>query len=327
MAAALMAGCSSSHTDELQVSNNLTVPTPAVAPAAKASLPGSVVLTSARIAYSLLEPSTHSLITTTGSDAALTVYSVSDSMAAARTIALPAVPGQVSVASAGSVFVPLPSKKQVLTVDVSSGKIVSTINVTATPSYAASYHGKTLIGLPDARSLAVYENDTLVKTITGSVSPYQVLIADDKAIVLDRLRSALFDVDVDAGTFGAGIRAGDGAVNAVSDNYGRALITDARSGYVFALSPGPVLMRQSFPLNHTPYAIAYNAATHVAWVTETASNQVVALNMAAGQPTIIATYNTVQQPDSVIVDPTSGKAFVASATGGGIQVITPNEVS
>ena len=89
---------------------------------------------------------------------------------------------------------------------------------------------------------------TPVKTITGAVSPQQVVTVGNKAVLLDRYRSAVFDVDPQGGTVGAGLRAGDGATNEVTDKYGDVLVTDTRTGELLLFSADPVLMRQRFPV-------------------------------------------------------------------------------
>ena len=45
--------------------------------------------------------------------------------------------------------------------------------------------------------------------------------------------------------------------------------------------------------------------------------------MAGEEPVERYRFPTVVQPDSVAVDPVSGRVVVASGTGGGVQVVQP----
>ena len=85
----------------------------------------------------------------------------------------------------------------------------------------------------------------------------------------------------------------------------------------------PLLLRQRYPVPGSPYGLAYDAQRDLAWITLTARNEVVGLDVAGGEPVERYRFPTVQQPDSVAVDPPSGRVFVGSASGAGMQVIDP----
>ena len=117
----------------------------------------------------------------------------------------------------------------------------------------------------------------------------------------------------------------DGATNAVGDRYGRVLVTDTRDGELLAFSAAPLIMRQRFPVPGGLYAIAYDRARDLAWVTLTERNEVVGFDVAGGEPVERYRLATVRQPNAVAVDPNSGALIVGSGTGDGIQVVTDYE--
>lgn len=163
-----------------------------------------------------------------------------------------------------------------------------------------------------------------VKTIRGELaSADQVVVSGGNAAVLDRKRSALFDLDVDAGKVGLGLRAGQGATNAVADRFGRVLVVDTRTEALLAFSLDPVLLRQRYSVKGAPYGIAYDPERDLAWITLTARNEVVGYDVAGGEPELRHRFPTLRQPDSVTVDEHTGSVVVASAAGEGIQVIEP----
>jgi DNA-binding beta-propeller fold protein YncE len=122
---------------------------------------------------------------------------------------------------------------------------------------------------------------------------------------------------------GAGLRAGDGATNAVTDRYGRILVVDTRGGELLAFGADPVFLRQRYPVPGGIYGIAYDGAHELAWVTLTERNEVVGFDVAGGEPVERHRFPTVHQPNAVAADPGTGRVFVASADGEGIQVIGP----
>jgi DNA-binding beta-propeller fold protein YncE len=101
------------------------------------------------------------------------------------------------------------------------------------------------------------------------------------------------------------------------------LVTDSRTDTLIAFSADPVLERQSVPAPGVPYGVAVDTTRDIAWVTETKLNQVTGYQLTGGQPVRKYRLPTVRQPDSVAVDPVSGRVFVASADGGGVQVMQP----
>ncbi len=73
-----------------------------------------------------------------------------------------------------------------------------------------------------------------------------------------------------------------------------------------------------------PYGITIDAGRKRLWVTLTARNQLVEYDISGRLPERLATFPTVQQPNSVVVDATTGMVFVAGATPAGeLQILRP----
>jgi DNA-binding beta-propeller fold protein YncE len=190
------------------------------------------------------------------------------------------------------------------------------------PVSAATFDGRTLVAMRDERAVAIVEDAKVQRMISGDMmSADQVLSTGKGAVVLDRLRNAVFELDVPRASVSHGLRAGKGATNAVTDRYGRVLVTDTRGGALLAFSLDPLLMRQNYPVPGAPYAIAYDRERDLAWVTLTETNQVVGYDVAGEEPKEKYRFPTVSQPNTVAVDPRTGRVMVASGTGDGIQVI------
>lgn len=324
--ALLAAGCSSGGSgDPLQASPSLAAATPAQAPPVAKRPAGTVIPVDGDITSAVVDPDTATLAVAVSSPPSLRLYDTADlddPNAQARTITLPGKAGHLSVGDHG-LLVPIPSANTLVRVTLPGGG-THKVTVDGSPSDAVSYHGKTIVALPQKQSLAVLDGDHVRKTIHGSaIHPDQILVAGGRLVVLDRLRSAVFDVDVAGSDFGAGLRAGQGATNAVADNFGRVLVVDTRRDSLLAFSADPVTRRQLFPVPSGPYGIAYDRKHHLAWVSSTADNEVVAYDVAGGEPVEKRRVPTVRQPDTVAVNPQNGTVIVASAAGKGIQVVQP----
>jgi hypothetical protein len=244
------------------------------------------------------------------------LYHLGDTLAATKTVAVTA---ESLTLDHGGFLAAGGNKVARLTTD---GRLDPATEFRGKPVSATTFDGRTLVAVKDERAVAVVRDDRVQRMITGDLmSADQVLSTGRSAVVLDRLRNAVFQLDVPGADIEQGLRAGRGATNAVTDRFGRVLVTDTRGGALLAFSVDPLLLRQNYPVPGAPYAIAYDRARDIAWVTLTRTNEVVGYEVAGEQPKEKYRFPTVSQPNTVAVDPSSGRVIVASGTGDGIQVI------
>lgn len=313
--AAVCSGCGSDQpTDELMVTDNPVAAVAAVSPPVTTA-PAGTVIQSTDILATAFEPTTSTLAVATKD--AIQLYRLGDTLTPTRTVSLAAE----SLSVDGATFLVAGANKVVrLTTD---GRTSPATEFRGKPVSATAFGGDTLVALRNERSVAVVRDERIQRVITGDMmSADQVLSTGKKAAVLDRLRNAVFELDVPDGSVAQGLRAGQGATNAVTDRYGRILVTDTRGGALLAFSLDPLLLRQNYPVAGAPYAIAYDRERDIAWVTLTKTNEVVGYDVAGEQPKEKYRFPTVSQPNTVAVDPSSGRVMVASGTGNGIQVIS-----
>ncbi|WP_018680296.1 YncE family protein [Actinokineospora enzanensis] len=320
--AVLVAGCSSDGQpqDELMVTDNPVAATAARSPAPTVAPAGTVVPLAKPVTAMVADGKTRTLAVATGAD--LRLYDLDALDKAPREVTLPGPTDSLTLAAdGGPLLAAVPSG--VVRLDLPTGT-PKEATVDGTPSAAAAYQGGTLVAVRQGKGVAVLDGDAVKRVISGGLlSADQVYSTGPGAVVLDRLRNAVFQVDVNQGKIGQGLRAGQGATNGVVDRYGRVLVTDTRGGALLAFSIDPLLMRQRYPVPGSPYAIAYDGARDLAWVTLTATNEVVAYSVGGEEPVERHRFPTVAQPDAVAVDPVSGRVVVASGDGGGVQVVQP----
>jgi DNA-binding beta-propeller fold protein YncE len=73
----------------------------------------------------------------------------------------------------------------------------------------------------------------------------------------------------------------------------------------------------------TPYGVAYDPVRDRLWVTLTALNEVIGLNLNASQPVLAIPLPTVRQPNTVAVDSVTGRLYVTGTADGVLEIIQP----
>jgi hypothetical protein len=317
----VLSGCSSakSDSDDLQIVANPVAATAAVSPAVTVKPAGQVFPGSAVSAVAV-EGST--LVVAVSQPPSLQLYDLNalaqppvNMPLYGKAERLTVAPGRVEIAEPGQGVV------QQLTLP---DRRLSETKTGGQPASSIAYGADRLVAMGAAKDIQVLPAAGPARTIGGQLySADDVLAAGNGVVVLDRLRTAVFSVDVVGGKINEGLRAGDGAANAVADSYGRVLVTDARAGALIAFSASPLIMRQRYPVPGGAYGIAYDAKRSLAWVTLTERNEVVGFDVRGGEPVEKYRFPTVRQPDSVGVDDQSGRVIIGSAAGEGTQVIQP----
>ncbi|OZM72868.1 hypothetical protein CFN78_11385 [Amycolatopsis antarctica] len=307
--------------DDLQLVADPVAVAPAAAPPV-ATPPGGTVLAAGAATAMAVHPGSRTLGVAVDGPPAMLLYPLDELSAPPRSVPLPGRADSLDATGEGFLAA-LPGAGALARISAGDGAL-STVPVAGQPSGTAATGDRTLVSVRDRKAVDVLDGDRVSKSVTGQLySADDVFTPGGRTVVLDRLRTALFDVDLDAGTVNEGLRAGDGAANAVVDRHARVLVTDARAGALLAFSADPLLLRQRYPVPGGPYGIAYDERRDLAWVTLTERNEVVGFDVGGGEPVERFRFPTVRQPDTVTVDAGSGQVMVGSATGEGIQVIAP----
>ena len=193
------------------------------------------------------------------------------------------------------------------------------------PHDAAAAGGRVFTADEFGHAISVFAGARRLPDIrAGFVQPGGIAtVAGDVALV-DVAADTVTLVDPHADRVLARARAGTGPTHDVAGPGGRLYVTDTRGGalYVFAIRPRLHEVAR-VPLPDRPYGIAADAADDTVWVTETGANRVVEFDARGSRPRILAAYPTVRQPNSVAVDPVTGRVYVAGATAGVVQELRP----
>ncbi|HKR51069.1 MAG TPA: hypothetical protein VJT72_16075 [Pseudonocardiaceae bacterium] len=303
---------------------------PAVVPVAPAPAPppgsvaaGTVTPLGSPATQVVVDPRTATVAVALAQPPRLLVTTL-DGTAPPRHVALPGpVADLVLAADGGPLLVAVTAPGSLIRVPLDGGE-PSRTDFDGPAHAVVAVGGATVVAMGDR--LVVLEGGQPVRTITGFIDAARLVPVGTKVGVLDRGRIAVSLVDLSSGETSPALRAGNGAACAVADRFGRMLVTDARDGELLVFAGDPLLLRQRFPLPGAPYGLAYDARRDLAWVTLTARNEVVGLDVAGGEPVVVHRFSTVHQPDAVAVDPISGRVVIVSASGTGLQVIDPGRV-
>jgi DNA-binding beta-propeller fold protein YncE len=117
--------------------------------------------------------------------------------------------------------------------------------------------------------------------------------------------------------------AGTGPTHVVGDGGNYLYVADTKAGalLVFRILPELHLTRR-YPLPGSPYGLAFDRARGRIWATLAATNELVELS-AGARPRVLRRFAAVRQPDSVVVEPGSGRVLVTGKADGVLQVLDP----
>ncbi|MEO9330149.1 outer membrane protein assembly factor BamB family protein [Gordonia aurantiaca] len=191
--------------------------------------------------------------------------------------------------------------------------------------------GQIVVGTSDGRIL-IYDEDfqkkhdarEFVRVDSLTAAPASAEGLDGQVVVLDRAQSSVTPIDPADGDPGPALRAGNGATTSTVDRFGRILVANTRDGEILGFYGSPLVMRFRYPVADGPYAVDYDDTRNVLWVSTTGNNEVVAYDLADGEPTEKQRFASVVQPDRITVDD-KGTVYVLSARDGLLQVVPQSD--
>jgi DNA-binding beta-propeller fold protein YncE len=179
--------------------------------------------------------------------------------------------------------------------------------------------GRLALGSADG-TVFTLSSDTAVGAHLKIFARVDDLVAQgNTVVVLDRGQTSVTALSEDGEKAEQALRAGEGATTMAADSVGRVLVADTRGGQLLVFGTDPLILRQKYPVRDAPYGLA--GSSTLAWVSQTASNAVVGYDLSTGIPVEKVRYRTVQQPNSLAYDESSGTLYVVSGSGAGVQVI------
>lgn len=226
-------------------------------------------------------------------------------------------------APGGPVLVPAEDSNTLVEVALPGGEVTETMVGDYPHDAAQVVSGQVLVGDEMGGTLSVVDDGEVTATLDSQTQPGGVATVGDLAAVVDVGAFTITTYDVPAARLQTVADAGDGPTHLVADSQGRFLVADTRGDAVLVFGADPLELESTHDLPGTPYGLAYDGTDQVLWVTLTATNEVVGLSTSGAELTEVARFPTVRQPNTVAVDPASGRVFVGSRETGQLQLVDP----
>jgi DNA-binding beta-propeller fold protein YncE len=243
-----------------------------------------------------------------------------DSGRTRRQVRLPESPRHLELgAPGGPILVPAERANAIVEVPLPVGRLRTT-RVGRFPHDVARAHGRLFVGDELGHTLSVVEHGRRIEALPAPRQPGGVAVTADRdhvAVVGVRERALeVFDARTlrSAGKVSVGI----GPTHVVGGGE-RFFVVDTRGDALLELRLDPLRVHRRTHLGGAPYGIALDSERRRYWVTLTERNQVAELT----DHRVLRHFPTVRQPNSVAVDPRSGRVFVASRKDGTLQFFDP----
>jgi sugar lactone lactonase YvrE len=230
----------------------------------------------------------------------------------------------------GPLLVPLESSDELIELSLSDGSVVSTTaEVGRQPHDAVRTADGTIVVTNERGGGVVFVRDgAIVASLpAGPPQPGGVAVVGQYAAVADVQGNGVWVYDGSTRREVAQKRVGTKLTHAVGLSDGFAAFADTDGGVVLIERIDPQITEVArIEAPGKPYGLAYDIQRRRLYVTLTATNQMQVVDLAdIADPRIIGVVPTVQQPNSVAVDPRSGAVLITGSTPVGmLQIVTPD---
>ncbi len=231
-------------------------------------------------------------------------------------------------APGGPLLVPEEEAGVLAQVALPSGRVESTTRVGVAPHDSTAAGERIVVANEHSDSASILRGGRVLQTVPAPLQPGGVDTGRDGTVALIAVRGrVLATYDPRSGRKLAQTGAGVGPTHVAYDRRSdRFFVADTEGQAIlsYKLRPKPTIVgRLSLP--GTPYGVAVDPDRGRLWVTLTARNQVVETFASVEHaPRIVAVYPSVRQPDTVAIDPRSGRAFVTGRDDGVLQILDPS---
>lgn len=324
LAAAVVAGCGSAPPAAAPPTSELPpAAEPAHAPVPTAPPAGRTVPVGAAPEGVVVDPQTHIVAVGVRDPAALTLLDATTG-AVLRKVALPGALRHLQLAGPGGpVLVPDEGSNRLLRVALPGGEITSEVVTGVVPHDATqAANGTVFVANELGHSVVAVRGDQVVHTFTDVTQPAGLAAVGNLVGLVDVRENTLTVYDAERLQRVAEVPAGAGPTHVVADKRGHLAVIDTRGGAVLLYELSPTLRQIGrVELPGTPYGVAYDAVRDRLWVTLTALNEVIGLNLNASAPVLATPLPTVRQPNTVAVDSATGRLFVTGTDQGVLEII------
>ncbi len=230
----------------------------------------------------------------------------------------------------GPVLAPIEYVDELLRIELPSGR-TSSVAVGDFPHDAAqAADGRIFVSDEGGDTISVVDGDAVEVTLPSPEQPGGIAASGSTVAVAAVAAREIAFLDPDTLEQVATLDGGAGPSHVVAgpdDGTDRFYVTDTGGDAILVYEGGNeprLLDRTNLP--GSPYGIAVDGKGNRLWVTQTARNRVVELEVSELAPKIVASYPTVRQPNSVGVDERTGDVVVVGRDSGDVQIFNPDDL-
>lgn len=203
---------------------------------------------------------------------------------------------------------------------------------TEEPATAATVtsSGEVVAGSKDARTVWVYKDGELERSLpvareTDQIQAVPVDGQPDSVVRTNSFDTTIQDLDWRGGKQGGTLRAGLGVGKIAGGDDGLVLAADATGSQILVYTSDDIIrLHQMAPVEDSPWDVAWDSRDRLAWITSTATNTATGYDISRGVPLERGRLRTVADAQS-IASLADGTLVIASATGGGLQIIRASD--
>jgi DNA-binding beta-propeller fold protein YncE len=296
---------------------------PAPAPVPTAPPAGRTVPVGAAPEGVVVDPQTHIVAVGVHDPSALILLDATTG-AVLRKVLLPGGLRHLQLAAPGGpVLVPDEGSNRLIKVALPGGEITSQVMTGVVPHDAtAAANGTVFVANELGHSVVAVRGNQIVHTFTDVTQPAGLAAVGDLVGLLDVRENTLTVYDAQRLQRVAELPVGAGPTHVVADRRGHLAVIDTRGGAVLLYELQPTIQQiGKVELPGTPYGVAYDSVRDRLWVTLTARNEVIGLNLDAATPVLATPLPTVRQPNTIAVDSSTGRLFVTGTAEGVLEII------
>ena len=226
-----------------------------------------------------------------------------------------------------SLLVPLGQAGQLVQLALPSGHVQYQTHLGGQPDAAvAASAGTIFVSNGSSSTVSLVQNGVQVADEPAPRRPGGLAAsANGTEVVVLGMSARRLEVFSYSGRSLGSTKAGAGPTHVVGKGRGLFYVadTDGNAVNVFQLGAGPRQVATVATRPGAPYGLALDQTRGLLYVTLTSSNELESFKIKGTTVVPDRVWPTVRQPDAVAVDPGTGRVFVASRTGGGLELIDP----
>jgi sugar lactone lactonase YvrE len=243
-----------------------------------------------------------------------------------RIIRLPGAPRHLELAGpAGPLLAPLENADRLAQIALPGGAVTADTAVGRHPHDAAADGSLIFVGNEYASTVSLVRDGRQVRVEPGPLQPGGVAAGGSFILVVGVRGRRVEAYSADGRILGTA-RAGAGPTHVQAGRAGLFYVADTEGGAVLTYwvgSSGPRQVGTASTVPGAPYGIAVDRRRGLVYVTLTATNQLESFRISGRGLVPDQTWPTVRQPNSVAVDESTGRVFIAGRAGSQLELIGP----